>query len=87
MHSMPSTTVSPNGKWLACQSMDNQIIIFNVLNRMKMMRKKVFKGHMVRILNIFFHVFYRPSYSWFDESSDKMEKETDILAITEGEVL
>ncbi len=27
--------------------MDNQIIIFNVLNRMKMMRKKVFKGHMV----------------------------------------
>lgn len=47
MHSMPAVSLSPNGKWLACQSMDNQIIIFNVLNRFKMMRKKVFKGHMV----------------------------------------
>ena len=47
MHSMPSVTLSPNGKWLACQSMDNQIVIFNVLNRFKFMRKKVFKGHMV----------------------------------------
>jgi len=27
--------------------MNNQIIIFNVLNRFKYMRKKVFKGHMV----------------------------------------
>lgn len=35
------------GKWLACQSMDNQIVIFNALNRFKFMRKKVFKGHMV----------------------------------------
>ena len=35
------------GKWLACQSMDNKIVIFNVLNRMKYMRKKIFKGHMV----------------------------------------
>ena len=35
------------GKWLACQAMDNQIVIFNVLNRFKFMRKKVFKGHMV----------------------------------------
>lgn len=37
----------PIGKWLACQSMDNQIVIFNALNRFKFMRKKVFKGHMV----------------------------------------
>lgn len=35
------------GKWLACQSMDNKIIIFNVLNRFKYMRKKTFTGHMV----------------------------------------
>jgi len=47
MHSMPAVTISHNGKWLACQSLDNQVVIFNVLNRMKMMRKKVFKGHMV----------------------------------------
>lgn len=47
MHSMPSITLSPNGKWLACQSMDNKISIFNVLNRFKYMRKKVFTGHMV----------------------------------------
>ena len=38
------------GKWLACQSMDNQVVIFNVLSRFKMMRKKVFKGHMVSVL-------------------------------------
>ncbi|KAK2184267.1 hypothetical protein NP493_274g00018 [Ridgeia piscesae] len=47
LNSMPATTLSCNGKWLACQSMNNQIIIFNVLNRFKYMRKKVFKGHMV----------------------------------------
>ena len=48
MHSVPQNHHYISlGKWLACQSMDNQIIIFNVLNRMKMMRKKVFKGHMV----------------------------------------
>ena len=47
MHSMPSSAMSPNGKWLAYQSMDNQICIFNVLNRMKQMKKKIFKGHIV----------------------------------------
>ena len=35
------------GKWLACQSMDNTICMFNALANMKYMRKKVFKGHMV----------------------------------------
>ncbi|XP_069128076.1 pre-mRNA-processing factor 17-like [Argopecten irradians] len=47
MHSMPAVTLSPNGKWLACQSMDNKVSIFNVLNRFKYMRKKTFTGHMV----------------------------------------
>ncbi|XP_025096993.1 pre-mRNA-processing factor 17-like isoform X2 [Pomacea canaliculata] len=47
MHSMPAVTLSPNGKWLACQSMDNKICVFDVLNRFKFMRKKAFKGHMV----------------------------------------
>ncbi|XP_028415005.1 pre-mRNA-processing factor 17-like [Dendronephthya gigantea] len=47
MHSMPSITVHPNEKWLACQSMDNQITIFGVQNRFRLNRKKTFKGHMV----------------------------------------
>ncbi|KAF6213311.1 hypothetical protein GE061_011029 [Apolygus lucorum] len=47
MHSMPSVTPSPNGKWLACQSMDNKIVIFSALNRFKLNRKKTFTGHMV----------------------------------------
>ena len=47
MHSMPAVTVSPNQKWLACQSMDNKVVIFSALNRFKMNRKKTFTGHMV----------------------------------------
>ncbi|XP_014262508.1 pre-mRNA-processing factor 17 [Cimex lectularius] len=47
MHSMPSVTPAPNGKWLACQSMDNKIVIFSALNRFKLNRKKTFTGHMV----------------------------------------
>ncbi|KRT78475.1 WD40 domain-containing protein [Oryctes borbonicus] len=47
MHSMPAVTPAPNGKWLACQSMDNKIVIFSALNRFKMNRKKTFSGHMV----------------------------------------
>ncbi|XP_049304903.1 pre-mRNA-processing factor 17-like [Bactrocera dorsalis] len=47
MHSMPAVTLAPNGKWLACQSLDNKIVIFSALNRFKMNRKKTFSGHMV----------------------------------------
>lgn len=47
MHSMPAVTLSPNGKWLACQSMDNKICMFSALNRYSFHRKKVFTGHMV----------------------------------------
>lgn len=47
MHSMPSVTLHPNGKWILCQSMDNQIVCFGVLNNFRMNRKKNFKGHMV----------------------------------------
>jgi len=47
MHSMPATTLAPNQKWLACQSMDNKVMIFTAQNRFKLHRKKTFKGHMV----------------------------------------
>jgi len=47
MHSMPAVTLSPNEKWLACQSLDNKICVFQVGDRFKEVRKKVFKGHMV----------------------------------------
>lgn len=47
MHSMPAVTLSPNAKWLACQSMDNKICIFSAINRYKLHRKKQFTGHMV----------------------------------------
>merc|ERR1711963_985482 len=47
MHSMPCVTPSPNGKFIACQSLDNRICIYMVGDRFKEMRKKVFKGHMV----------------------------------------
>jgi pre-mRNA-processing factor 17 len=47
MHSMPSVTLSPNGKWLACQSMDNKIVVYGALNKMREHRRKTFKGHIV----------------------------------------
>ncbi|XP_041462676.1 pre-mRNA-processing factor 17-like [Lytechinus variegatus] len=47
MHSMPSVSLSHNGKWLGCQSMDNQIVIYSAINRFRQNRKKIFKGHMV----------------------------------------
>ncbi|CAG5041252.1 unnamed protein product [Parnassius apollo] len=47
MHSLPAVTAAPNGKWLACQSMDNKVLVFSALNRFKLNRKKTFVGHMV----------------------------------------
>ncbi|XP_045765768.1 pre-mRNA-processing factor 17 [Maniola jurtina] len=47
MHSLPAVTAAPNGKWLACQSMDNKVVVFSALNRFKLNRKKTFAGHMV----------------------------------------
>ena len=35
------------GKWLGCQSMDNQILIYGAHNRFRLNKKKLFKGHMV----------------------------------------
>lgn len=47
LHSMPAISASPNGKWLACQSMDNKIQGFACLNSFKLNSKKIFTGHMV----------------------------------------
>jgi len=47
MHSMPAVTASPNGKFIACQCLDNKISIYCVGDRFKEIRKKVFRGHMV----------------------------------------
>ena len=43
----PHSNFRVTEKWLACQSMDNQIVIYGVENRVRFNRKKTFKGHMV----------------------------------------
>ena len=47
LHAVPAVTQSPNGKWLACQMMDNKIQAFACMNRFKLNPKKIFTGHMV----------------------------------------
>ncbi|KAJ1560090.1 pre-mRNA-processing factor 17 [Cladochytrium tenue] len=47
MHSMPAVTLHPSHKWLACQSLDNQILIYSTRDRFKLQRNKVFRGHLV----------------------------------------
>ena len=47
LHAVPATTLSPNGKWMACQMMDNKIQALACMNRFKLTSKKVFTGHMV----------------------------------------
>ncbi|KDN37917.1 WD40 repeat-like protein [Tilletiaria anomala UBC 951] len=46
MYSMPSVTLSPNKKWLGCQSLDNQVLIY-AADSFRQNRKKIFKGHNV----------------------------------------
>lgn len=46
MHAIPSVSLSYTGKWMACQSMDNEITIFGTA-KLRQNRKKIFKGHMV----------------------------------------
>ena len=45
MHSMPAITASPNGNWLACQSLDNQIMIYSTKDKFRLNKKKRFTGH------------------------------------------
>ncbi|KAK0519882.1 hypothetical protein OC842_007288 [Tilletia horrida] len=46
MHSIPAVTLHPNKKWLGCQSLDNQVLIYGS-DTFKQNRKKVFKGHTI----------------------------------------
>jgi pre-mRNA-processing factor 17 len=45
MHSMPAVTASPNGNWIACQSLDNQIMIYSTKDKFRLNKKKRFTGH------------------------------------------
>lgn len=47
MHSMPVTLLHPNRKWLVCQSMDNNVLVYTARDRFKQNFKKIFKGHLV----------------------------------------
>ena len=46
-HTHTHTLTHPIGKWLACQSMDNQILMYGVHTNFRLNRRKSFKGHMV----------------------------------------
>lgn len=47
LHAVPAVSMSPNGKWIACQMMDNKIQALACMNRFKLTSKKTFTGHMV----------------------------------------
>ncbi|KAJ3146287.1 pre-mRNA-processing factor 17, partial [Irineochytrium annulatum] len=47
MHSMPAVALDPEKKWLACQSLDNQVLIYSAKDRFRLAPKKVFRGHLV----------------------------------------
>lgn len=45
MHSMPAVAAHPSGKYIACQSLDNQVVIYSALDKVKVQRRKQFRGH------------------------------------------
>uniref|UniRef100_M4BWF7 Pre-mRNA-processing factor 17 n=1 Tax=Hyaloperonospora arabidopsidis (strain Emoy2) TaxID=559515 RepID=M4BWF7_HYAAE len=45
MHSMPAVTLHPSGGFFAGQSLNNQIDVYAARDKIKINRKKVFKGH------------------------------------------
>ena len=47
MHSMPALALHPGGKYFACQSMDNQICVYEAAGSYKLLPRKRFTGHTV----------------------------------------
>eukprot|EP00708_Paratrimastix_pyriformis_P002294 GAFH01001036.1.p2 GENE.GAFH01001036.1~~GAFH01001036.1.p2 ORF type:complete len:433 (-),score=168.22 GAFH01001036.1:71-1369(-) len=45
MHSIPSVSMHPSGKFLLGQSMDNQIVCYSTMDRFKLNKQKRFLGH------------------------------------------
>jgi len=45
MFSMPSVCLDPTGKWLAAQSLDNNIFVYAVQGGFRRLQKKKFEGH------------------------------------------
>lgn len=45
MHAIPSVTMHPSGEFLACQSMDNSIVVYSAGESVSLHRKKRFTGH------------------------------------------
>ncbi|ORX38435.1 WD40-repeat-containing domain protein [Kockovaella imperatae] len=47
MHSMPAVTLHPSRKYFACQSLDNQILVYSADGSFKQNKKKRYAGHTV----------------------------------------
>ena len=47
MHAVSAIGMSFNNRWMACQSSDNQIRIYDAAHKLRLNKKKTFKGHMV----------------------------------------
>jgi pre-mRNA-processing factor 17 len=47
MHAMPSMVNSPDGELILCQSLDNQLLVYNTRDKFRQVRKKRFTGHTV----------------------------------------
>ncbi|WWD19136.1 hypothetical protein CI109_103594 [Kwoniella shandongensis] len=47
MHSMPAVTLHPSNKYFACQSLDNQILVYSADGSFRQNKKKRFAGHTV----------------------------------------
>lgn len=45
MHSIPAMTLTPDEKFIAGQSMDNKIVVYEARGRFKFIGRKTFKGH------------------------------------------
>jgi WD40 repeat protein len=46
MYSMPAVAVHPSNKFMVLQSLDNTIVTYSARDRFRIMRNKVFKGHL-----------------------------------------